>query len=137
MELNREQIIKALECCGTPKLTKCKACPRDEEDALCMYRLYADALSLINELTEENERLRESNAGFALAHLFDTSPNGDCWNDVINHAKADTVRKMQENLTRFFANDDTLTYIEVDADYINEQINRIAEEIIKGENNGK
>ena len=46
---------------------------------------------------------------------------------------ADTVRKMQERLTTFFSSDDMLKYNEVDADYINEQIRRIAEELIKGE----
>ena len=59
MELNRDQIIKAMECCQTPKWTKCKSCPRESEDSLCMYRLTSDALSLIKELTVENERLRQ------------------------------------------------------------------------------
>ena len=47
---------------------------------------------------EEIERLKESIAGFALAHLFDVAPNADCWDEVIKQAKADTVRKMQERL---------------------------------------
>ena len=47
--------------------------------------------------------------------------------------KADTVKKMRELLTTFFDIDDMLKYNEVDADYINEQINRIAEEMIKGD----
>ena len=54
MELKeREEIIKALECCATPKLTKCDNCSRFNEDSLCMYRLCTDAVTLIKELTEE------------------------------------------------------------------------------------
>jgi hypothetical protein len=54
MELNAEQVKKALEYCKSPKLTKCDGCPREHEDGLCMYRLNEDALALINQLTEEN-----------------------------------------------------------------------------------
>ena len=52
----------------------------------------------VKELTEENDRLRESNAGFALAHLFDVSPNGDCWDEIIKQTKTDVIKKMQERL---------------------------------------
>ena len=53
MELNREKIVKALEYCNTAE--RCLDCPyRDNE---CV-TLYPDALALIKELTEENERLR-------------------------------------------------------------------------------
>ena len=67
--MNRDDVIKALECCSTPSGKRCENCPKVTEDALCMYRLSGDALALIKELTEENERV-----------------------------KADTVRKMQEAL---------------------------------------
>ncbi len=56
MELNREQIIKALGYCKSPKLTKCDGCPREQEDGHCMYRLNADALALIKELTEKEKK---------------------------------------------------------------------------------
>jgi hypothetical protein len=59
MELNVEQIKKALECCKIPKLTKCYGCPREEEDSLCMYRLNEDTLALINELTAKNDAVSE------------------------------------------------------------------------------
>lgn len=142
MELNREQIIKALECCKTPKLTKCEGCPRDEEDALCMYRLSADALSLIKELTQANEQLSES-----YDHLEKTkdellaersrlteeneriSQSLANSKSILANSRADTVRKMQERLTTFFANDDNLKYNEVDAEYINEMIDQIAKEM--------
>ena len=58
-ELNREQIIKALECCISEVKQDdcpCDACPY--KDNGCNRNLLPDALSLIKELTEENERLR-------------------------------------------------------------------------------
>jgi hypothetical protein len=89
MELNREQIIKALECCHSSAIADCKQCPykgkADFEEDLgitCLNVLIKDALFLIKELTdkcnglekhlevsvdeqarlnEENERLREHN----------------------------------------------------------------------------
>jgi hypothetical protein len=50
----------------------------------------------------------------------------------IESVKADTVRKMQERLTEFFENDETVKYVEVDAEYINEQIIQIAKEMLEG-----
>ena len=57
MELNAEQIKKALECCKSPKLTKCDGCPREQEDGRCMYRLNEDARALINEQEQRIEEL--------------------------------------------------------------------------------
>jgi chromosome segregation ATPase len=53
-----KEIKKTLEYCSTPLWTKCYNCSRAGEDSLCMYRLQADALTLINELESENERLK-------------------------------------------------------------------------------
>lgn len=99
MELNREQIIKALECCKSSKLTKCNGCPREQEDGHCMYRLTADALALIREQAEEIERLiaesaKEFTCAFASPHKVADCPLPD----EVAKAKADTVRKMQERL---------------------------------------
>lgn len=70
MELNREQIIKALECCAEAKnhadciRLNCPALINDEcyytddTDEECNRKQFADALTLIKELIEENERLR-------------------------------------------------------------------------------
>ena len=68
MELNREQIIKALECCTNKPYADCKNCPYETEirEKSCIdvgigcfiTDLPLNALSLIKELTEENERLR-------------------------------------------------------------------------------
>ena len=53
MELNREQIKRALECCLKDECDKCGYTFGD-----CQRNLMREALSLINELTEENEKLR-------------------------------------------------------------------------------
>lgn len=57
MELNREQIIKALECCGTNDKS-CSSCPLAKDYSPCSKTMADNALSLIKELTEENQRLR-------------------------------------------------------------------------------
>ena len=113
MELNREQIVKALECCTSGINHKgdipCLDCPYDECNIVggtserqitgtCQSWLKKDALSLIKELTEENERLKKDNEYILMQHAFQRRPSGDCWNDVIEKAKADTVRKMQEQI---------------------------------------
>lgn len=83
MELNRDQIVKALECCVNHM---CNECPL--RDGRCangeMGRL---ALAIIKELTEENERL----------HASCTELEQKCAS-----VKSDTVRKMQERLTLEF-----------------------------------
>lgn len=64
MELNRDEIIKALECCKSLLISACKECPYRLGDYAyddgCVNNLVADALALINELTEENEKLKAS-----------------------------------------------------------------------------
>ena len=54
MKLNREQIVKVLECCAEGD---CDGCPRYSFYG-CMRANIATALALIRELTEENERLQ-------------------------------------------------------------------------------
>ena len=77
MELNAEQIKKAFDCCikaetfgdceklGCPAHTTqgCYYYLRTDEDyeGIIHIEMCKDALTLINELTEENERLREHN----------------------------------------------------------------------------
>ena len=63
-ELNREDIIKALECCNTGTMEDCAKCPRvdvcitlDCEE--CMEVLMRDALTLIKQLTEEKRDIFE------------------------------------------------------------------------------
>lgn len=57
MENNREQIIKALECCTT--IGGCDNCPFTNK-ASCGLNLRRDALALIKELIQAHETLSES-----------------------------------------------------------------------------
>lgn len=45
---------------------------------------------------------------------------------------SDVAREMVEMLTNFFSNDQITRHCEVDAEYINEQIVRIANELMEG-----
>ena len=60
MELNREQIIKALECWTSEY--GCTGCPLSEQGCFdcgqIPIEISKSILALIKELTEENERLR-------------------------------------------------------------------------------
>ena len=86
--MEREQIIKALECCS--KLAFCgNECPY-YEDGDCVRKVTGNALSLIKELTEENERLKEI-CGMKECVIENAEA-------VIARTKADTVRKMQAAL---------------------------------------
>ncbi len=57
MELNREQIIKAIEYCFSDK--PCNKCEWHEKGNGCLGKLEQSAISLIKELTEENEAISE------------------------------------------------------------------------------
>lgn len=157
MELNREQIIKALECCASEQCI-CEQCPIDEkikDDCECGKVAARNALALINELTEANESLyAETKSQFdkisiltkmnkrlrgdyrklnSVTLLYESFIEELTMEALTSNEKliADTIRKMQTALTTFFANDDHLKYNEVDADYINEQINKIINEFLE------
>lgn len=91
MELNREQIVKALECCG--EMHECSICPRyDRNNDLCQEDLHADALALIREQAEKIERLSRTR--------YMVSPDGRTeMIPSVESVKADTVRKMQERFS--------------------------------------
>ncbi len=56
--MEREQIIKALECCITPRDCDCDDCPLDKYGSLnCKWLLMSHSLALIKELTEERDGL--------------------------------------------------------------------------------
>ena len=51
--MDRDQIVKALECSGT-----CRSCPYNEVVG-CIRKREEDALALIRELMAENDRLKK------------------------------------------------------------------------------
>ena len=54
--MNKEQIIKALECCSTADHDSCKKCPIEngiKDECQCFTYLALNALALINQLTVE------------------------------------------------------------------------------------
>ena len=78
MELNKEDIIKALECCKSFRdFYACDECPYSHtmlaDDESCTNRMSQDALSLINELTAENKLLNVElgNASSEILRLID------------------------------------------------------------------
>lgn len=64
-QLNREQVIKALECISRTEDVLCEGCDYRKYDGLACHRIGAkNALSLINELTEEVASLKEIAEGY-------------------------------------------------------------------------
>lgn len=76
----------------------------------------------IIKLHKRIERLKKQNETLTIQR--------NAWVLAAKAVKADTVREMQERLTTFFTNDDNLEYNEVDADYVNEKVDQIAEEML-------
>lgn len=116
-KLNREQIIKALECCTRQD---CDRCPLDRPNPDCLVTLPQNALDLIKELIEERDR--------CLKALSVLSDNIGLLKDK---AKADAVQKMHEKL-KAELNEHYSLYFRV---LSGELIDQIAKEMLE-ENNG-
>ena len=111
--LNAEQIRKALELCLANDIfdSLCEKCAYQNNKKNCMDCMLHDALSLITsqeqkikELTEENERLVRANSAINNAVLA-----------VDRKAKADTVRKMCQQIKEHFPYDaDSGLYVVLD-----------------------
>lgn len=89
--MEKEQIIKALECCANGSYDACAQCPlHDGSSSLieeCMEGLIEQALSRIREQEKRIEELETS--------CTELTQN-------LHACKADTVRKMQEKLKTVF-----------------------------------
>ena len=122
MELNRKQIIEALECCATDDCAG-EQCPFYVDCQFCITRISKGALELIKELSQAYEMLSEENN-----RLMQEKTALECIvSTARNQAKADTVRKMQERLkARKFThkNFGELVYVE--------DIDQIAKEMLEG-----
>lgn len=135
-ELNRDQIIKALEC-FSGNLVKCRECGYLAKHNFPQCKEFAamDALSLIKELTKENERLIEELAKSYNALdkqmdfycSFTQSKIQNCpIDDEIAKAKADTVREMQERIAEHATNGYPRK-VRLDV------VDKIANEVLEGE----
>ncbi len=145
MELNREQIIKALECC-TDGAGECDDCPLIH-DNFCGKHLLRNALSLIKELTEEKERLEsyaekndsewreiyaDSQAKWEQAYEkleaekdrlhTEKSRLIEEYEAEVKITKSDTVRKMHSMLCEGRVSNDTVVIV----------ANQIAKEMLEG-----
>lgn len=48
----------------------------------------------------ENDRLKKDNEYILMQHKFQRRPSGDCWNDVIEKAKAEAIEEFAERLKK-------------------------------------
>jgi hypothetical protein len=88
MEFNREQIVKALECCEAHG--NCRECPlKDSGVQGCIFKVMHDALTLIKELTEDNKMLRKQLKPFKEKQCFTCSFNGVGYDHMPCHACRD------------------------------------------------
>lgn len=101
MELNREQVIKALECCSSREEDTCDYCPLTEISIDCGRILHSISLSLIEELTEENERQR-SEISVKRKLLDKAEVRMDCLEEVNKVLQADICNATMnlEHLTK-------------------------------------
>ena len=140
MELNREQIIKALECCAyggdatKTQVEVCLPCPYFNEGN-CTDILKENALSLIKELTEENERLRgcvkSKEEVEAIMRATYEPLVKEILKEQIDKAIADTLSELKNRLTREIGTYLGISIIRVE-DMFN-LIDKIAKEMIGGE----
>ena len=99
MELNREQVIKALECC---RGKGCKGCPLQPKESLsiCITQISQNALSLIKELTRKLECANleiECKEHICESYMlqYGTVADKEVW---LKKERADTVRKMKAEI---------------------------------------
>ena len=129
-ERKRDEIIKALECCYTNKLN-CSDCPfQDTDKYLECSGLTLSAISLINELTEEIERLKKLNGKLQAKYLDKSLAYNEMWEEL-DEIKADTVRKMQSEIEARCIKGGIYPA------FVKSTIDQIAEEMIGGNNGDK
>lgn len=58
--------------------------------------------SEVERLQAEVERLKKDNEYILMQHRFQRRPSGDCWNDVIEKAKAEVAREIFKEIEKHF-----------------------------------
>ena len=149
--MEREKIIKALECCisGYCIDQKCPLFNWDDEDDIskCTSKLSKNALALIKELTEENKKLTSigiskdiiiEGINDVIVKLNEENERVksevsvkkkllDKCVDLEDRVRDDTVKKMQERLNSVRGYDDEFEY----NSWWGERINQIAKEMLE------
>ncbi len=125
MELNREQIIKALEYCSSGG--QCyKRSENDKNPFLskegCMAVQMRNAVAHIKQLTKENERLRAEN------DIYSNNVERIAEN-YHRQGRADTVREFAERLHKKFGDDSNRVFSNYN---IHRYIDQIAKEMFGG-----
>ena len=114
--MERNEIIKALECISRTEDVLCEGCSYRKYDGLACHRIGAkNALALIKELTDENERLSQSLANSK---------------SILANSKADTVRKMQERLKARYKLPTSNEAYTITPFHLHEFIDQIAKEML-------
>ena len=122
MELNREQIVKALEhCINDDFCDQCNFTPNS-----CF--IHEKSLAIIRELTEEKERIAHESACHRQTVIDNLRESLEFLDEETERVRADTVRKFAERLKVHCA----------DNRYWCEVIDRIAQELLEEDNrNGR
>ena len=121
--MEREQIIKALECISRTGDVLCEGCDYRKHGGFACHRIGAEnAIALINELIEEADRHKKR----ADRHFENLKSVLDERSDI----EADTVRKMQERLKQCFkvTEDGNAMYVENSVVFA---IDQIAKEMLE------
>lgn len=108
--MEKEQIIKALECCGSKHSDigkySCKECPLNgqnfDEGACYDEVLHNNALALIKELTEENEKLKSIDISKdivmgSLAEENEKLRNAKVIYETVDYCADDLAKALEEN----------------------------------------
>ena len=111
--MEKEQIVKALECCI--ESGNCYECPNEcGAGSMCVRKTMRDALSLIREQDKKIEELRCSSVDYReISYL-------------LRDAQADTVRKMHDLI------EERCIKGGIYPAFVKNTINKVAEELLEG-----
>ena len=128
--MNKTEIIKAIEA---HRKGECHNCPY-EHLYPCLDILCENTVKFINELTEENERLRAENEALAISDVKECEISQMLVyrirdkHPAVMAVIADTVRKMQDRLKSLLKTD----YINGTREHALSVIDQIAKEMVEG-----
>ena len=92
------EIIKALECCKTPKCSNCAVCPMRGIGTDCLGEVISNTLDLINHQKAEIERLTAMVE--AAEEHFTPLPFKNAFDEYIEKCKAEAIKEFSERLKK-------------------------------------